>query len=114
MDDKVSESLAQRIYRIDKFEVPEGARDEFVTKVRETHKLLHTLPGFLQDFLLEQSTGQGIVKIVTIVEWENASAVENAQQAVQAHRAKTQFNPQDLLTRLGIKADLGNYTHMSA
>lgn len=109
-----SQNQAGRVYRVDKFEVPEQARDEFLKKVQETHDLLSTLPGFMQDFLLEQSTETGFVKIVTIVEWENLAVVENAQEAVKAFRAKTQFNPQDLIARLGIKAEMGSYTPIRA
>jgi len=41
-----------RIYRVDKFVVPDRAREEFIHNVRNTHELLRTLPGFLQDFVL--------------------------------------------------------------
>jgi heme-degrading monooxygenase HmoA len=110
MSNQISQQSANRVYRVDKFDVPENAREEFLGKVQETHNLLRTLPGFLQDYLLENSTGEGIVKIVTIVEWQDASAIENAVQTVKAFRAQTQFDPQALLARLGIKADLGSYT----
>ena len=101
---------ADRLYRVDRFEVPVQARDEFLEKVQETHEMLRTVQGFMQDFLLEQSAAEGIVRIVTIVEWEDADAVANAQQTIKAFREKTQFNPQDLIARLGIKADMGNYS----
>jgi heme-degrading monooxygenase HmoA len=59
---------SERIYRVDKFVVPDRAREEFLHKVRRTHELRRTLPGFLQDFVLEQSSGPGEFNVVTIVE----------------------------------------------
>lgn len=38
---------SDRIYRMDKFAVPSHARDEFIRRVRGTHELLRSLPGFL-------------------------------------------------------------------
>ncbi len=38
---------SERIYRVDKFAVPNRAREEFIEKVRKTHEFLRTQPGFL-------------------------------------------------------------------
>jgi heme-degrading monooxygenase HmoA len=110
MTHNLDHNRADRLYRVDRFEVPVQARDEFLKKVQETHELLRAVQGFLQDFLLEQNTEDGIVHIVTIVEWENADAVTQAQQIIKAFREKSQFNPQDLIARLGIKADMRSYS----
>lgn len=63
---------SERIYRVD-FVVPDHAREEFINRVRRTHELLRTQPGFLQDFVLEQSSGPGEFNFVTVVEWESWS-----------------------------------------
>ncbi len=114
MSNNASQSPAERAYRVDQFDVPEHALNEFLEKIRETHELLCTLPGFLQDFLLEQPIGKGMVRIVTVVEWQNTATLENAQQIVKIQREKTQFDPQDMLVRLGIQANLGVYMPISA
>jgi hypothetical protein len=44
--------MSERVYRVDKFIVPSGAREEFLEKARRTHALLKAQPGFLQDFVL--------------------------------------------------------------
>jgi heme-degrading monooxygenase HmoA len=106
--------MSERFYRVDKFVVPNRAREEFLTRVRETHDLLRTLPGFLQDFILEQESGPGEFNCVTIVEWEDAKFVESAKSAVMTMRKQTSFNPEELFSRLGIKADLGNYRRIQA
>jgi hypothetical protein len=60
--------VPEKIYRVDKFVVPSSPREEFLGKVRPTHALLQAQPGFLQDFVLEQSCGPGEFNFVTIVE----------------------------------------------
>jgi heme-degrading monooxygenase HmoA len=105
---------SQRIYRVDKFVVPASAHEEFIRKVRNTHELLRTLPGFLQDFVLEQSSGPGEFNFVTIVEWDSVESIESAKAAIMAMHKEMNFNPQEMFARHGIKADLGNYRHIDA
>jgi hypothetical protein len=97
------------IYRVDKFIVPEHVRDEFLSKVEMTHKLLKTLPGFLQDLVLEQTSRPGEFNFVTVVEWESDASMESARTVVAAMHEEIGFNPREVLPRLGIKADLANY-----
>lgn len=54
------------IYRVDKFSVPQAAKDEFLKRVRDTHHVLRRQPGFIRDMLLEQVAGPGQFNIVTI------------------------------------------------
>ncbi len=105
---------SEHVYRVDKFVVPGRARDEFLAKVWNTHKLLRTLPGFLQDFVLEQSSGPGEFNFVTIVEWDSPASIENAKAAVRAMHKEMNFNAQEMFARLGIKADLANYRQVDA
>lgn len=101
--------VSARVYRVDKFVVPDSAHQEFVNKVKLTHELLRKQPGFLQDFLLEQTGGPGEFNFVTFVEWESQAAVDNARTSVAAMFAESGFNPQELFAQLGIKADIANY-----
>lgn len=84
-----------KAYRVDKFVVPAHAREEFLEKVHATHELLRSQAGFLN--------------FVTIVEWENDTAMEPVRQAVAALHERMNFDPHELFRRLGIRADLGNY-----
>ena len=102
----------EQVYRIDKFKVPAPARDEFMQTVRIIHQLLKMQPGFVQDALLEQTSGPGLFNVVTIAIWKNAAAVEAAKQTVATKRAELGINPQELLNRLGIEADLATYTQV--
>jgi hypothetical protein len=70
--------------RVDKFVVPEHAREEFLDRVHLTHAALGAQPGFVRDATLEQSSGPGEFDFVPIVEWQNGDAVEGAHKAVVA------------------------------
>jgi quinol monooxygenase YgiN len=103
-----------RILRVDKFRVPPPARDEFLEKVHATHELLRAQAGFVQDSILERASGPAEFNFVTIVEWENAAAMEPAREAVTALHKRMNLDPHELFTGLGIRADLGNYKRAAA
>jgi heme-degrading monooxygenase HmoA len=106
--------MPDKIYRVDKFVVPSSAREEFLVKVRRTHEVLKAQPGFLQDFVLEQSSGPGEFNFVTLVEWASQEAVENARAAVGALHRGMNFDAKELFARTGIKADVANYSRLEA
>jgi heme-degrading monooxygenase HmoA len=106
--------MSERVYRVDKFIVPGDAREEFLEKARRTHALLKAQPGFLQDLILEQSSGPGEFNFVTIVEWASQEAVENARAAVVKVHRQMNFAPQEVFARLDIKADIANYKRLEA
>jgi heme-degrading monooxygenase HmoA len=97
------------IYRVDKFVVPEAAREEFLRRVHETHQVLRRQPGFIRDALLEQVSGPGRFNIVTVAEWESQAAIDTARAEVMNAHAKSGFNAQETIARLGIEADIANY-----
>jgi heme-degrading monooxygenase HmoA len=100
--------IDQRFDRVDRFTVPQQAREEFIARVRMTHDLLRKQPGFLQDFLLEQPAEPGFFNVVTVVEWENAAVINTVRSVVSAAHRQAGFNPQELIARHGIKAELGH------
>lgn len=102
------------IYRVDKFIVPKNARDEFLSRIMETHRILRTQPGFLTDYILEQTDGPGKYNIVTVAEWKDQESIDAAKKTVQAEHAKNGFSPQQTMERLGVQADIANYTSVSA
>ena len=112
MDTSNASANSEHVYRVDKFAVPEAARAEFLNVVKRTHAFLKTLPGLVRDAVLEQFSGSGEFNFVTIVEWENMTVFDNARQAVAAMHARHNFNPQELIVRLGIRADLANYRQL--
>ena len=102
------------VYRVDKFIVPEHSRDEFLSKIMETHRILRAQPGFLRDSILEQIDGPGKYNIVTVAEWKSQGAIDAAKKVVQAEHAKNGFSPQQTMQRLGIEGDIANYRSVSA
>lgn len=102
------------IFRVDKFVVPQAAREEFLQRVHDTHKILRRQPGFIRDALLEQIAGPGRFNIVTVVEWESQSAIDAARAAVAEAHAESGFNSQETMARLGVEADIANYKPIGA
>ncbi|AUV84261.1 antibiotic biosynthesis monooxygenase (plasmid) [Salinigranum rubrum] len=105
----MSDGQPVHVFRVDKFVVPDDARDEFVRELRRTHNLLAEQPGFVQDSLLEQSDGPGEYNFVTIVEWENHEALETARDVISALHERSGFDREELFTRHDIRADIAAY-----
>jgi len=101
------------VFRVDKFIVPEVAKDDFLKRVHETHEILHRQPGFTRDLVLQQVAGPGNFNIVTLVEWASQEYMDAARMVVTKIHAERRFNPQETMARLGISADIGNYRQMA-
>jgi hypothetical protein len=97
------------VFRVDKFLVPEAARDTFLAQVGETHAFLGAQPGCLRNLVLEKDSGPGRFNVVTFVEWESDTAFENAKAAMASRRETTGFDPAALIARLGVETDLAAY-----
>ncbi|QRM56229.1 antibiotic biosynthesis monooxygenase [Sinorhizobium sp. BG8] len=106
--------MSAMIYRIDKFVVPAGAREEFLANVMRTDALLRTQEGFIEHTVLEQVGGPGEFNIVTMARWENADVVERARTAIAAAHRAAGFDPQALFKRLDIRADIATYRDVQA
>jgi heme-degrading monooxygenase HmoA len=98
-----------RVYRLDRFVVPADARDEFLMRVGQTHKILRKQWGFVQDFLLERPGEGGATIIVTMVEWDSRETVDRVVPIVQAAHREMGFSPKETIARLGITVELGVY-----
>ena len=93
---------------------PAARGKSFLTECGAPTPSLRQQPGFVQNFVLEQFSGPGEFNIVTTVEWVSREAFEDASAAVSARYREMNFNPQETLARLGIKADLANYKRLEA
>jgi hypothetical protein len=102
------------VYRVDKFVVPNSARDEFLSRAKATHDVPRKQLGFVRDNVLEQCAGPGGPNFVTVVEWDNRPHMEEARFAVVAMHKQSNFNSQELFQRLGIKADIAIYKEVAA
>jgi hypothetical protein len=97
------------IYRLDIFNVPTEAKRRFLGRVEETHRVLRTIPGFIEDHILERSGGPGACTITTIAIWKDEETIGRAKMAIGAWRAKTGLNPQKLMKDLGVETVIGEF-----
>ena len=97
------------VYRVDIFNVPEPARRRFLDRVEENHRVLRTIPGFIEDHILERPGGPGASTIVTIAKWTDEDAVLRAKSTMGAWHRKTGFKPQELMRELGVEAAIGEF-----
>jgi heme-degrading monooxygenase HmoA len=105
--------MSGSLYRIDKFSVPAAARDEFLVNVRRMDRILNGLDGCLGHRILEQVSGPGEFNVVTIAEWESEAALAKARDTMAEAQAAMNFDPKELIARLGIRADIANYAEVS-
>ena len=99
----------QHVFRVDRFTVPAAARDEFLKRVADTHKMLASQRGFVRDILLEQAAGADGFNLVTMAEWESQEAIDQARDVIGSFHRQLNFDPTEMYGRLGIRAERGNY-----
>lgn len=100
---------SQHVFRVDRFNVPNSARTEFLKRVTDTHRLLARQKGFVRDYVLEQSAGPDEFNLVTLAEWESQQDIDEARDAIAELHRQLGFDPREIFGRLGIRAELGNY-----
>ena len=97
------------LYRIDRFDVPNAAREAFMERLRHVQQALDPQPGCLQNLVLTQPGEGGETKVVTIVEWASAEAAANAKAVMQQRYAQEGFDAAAFMKKLGVRADFGAY-----
>lgn len=97
------------VFRIDRFNVPEGAMEPFMRRVQRIQSLIDPLPGCRQNLVLTQPRDIGTLRVMTVVEWENTAAMDAAKAYVQRQYAQEGFDPPAFMRELGVEADLGLY-----
>lgn len=55
-------------------------------------------------------SGPGAYNVVTIAEWENEAAVQGVRTAIGAFHTAIGLNPEEMMERLGVRADTGLYS----
>ncbi|MGB6986807.1 MAG: hypothetical protein WBD74_12605 [Candidatus Aquilonibacter sp.] len=103
----------ERYFRIDRFSgIPVKGREEFLSRVHGTQRLLRAQDGFVRGYVLEQPSDSQTSTIVTFLEWESADVVPRVTQAVaEFHRAQG-YDPNELLARLGITVERSSYSNV--
>lgn len=94
---------------IDKFTVPQNAKEEFVQRMNYNRNFIKNLPGFIEDKAYERTDEKGNFVCITIAVWKNEESVDKAKEAVQREYKRIGFNPAEMLARLNITLDRDTY-----
>ena len=94
---------------IDTFIVPDESLAAFLSEIRKSARVLRTIPGFVEGFILEKKDGASRHNIVTTAIWQSEEAFENAKKTAMAEFQKIGFNPQDIMARLKVQMERGIY-----
>lgn len=102
-------SAKEPVYFIDKFSVPRQSKPEFYERMTHSRNVIRQLPGFIEDSVYEYLDSNGTLVCITIAQWASRDDLAKAKELVQAEYKKEGFDPAEMMTRLGIKADRGIY-----
>ena len=98
---------------IDLFTVPEQALPEFIAAARKLPPFLRTLPGFVEGHIYQKKSEAGRYNVVTTAVWANGEAYAAARQAAQEEYRRIGFNPQEVISRLGVQMERGEFDRTS-
>ena len=111
MPNESSTSTNASVFRVDKFVVPAGALPTFIEQLHRIQRMLNSVPGCRQNLVLTQTGGAGEFNVVTVVEWASVQAMVAAKADVQKKYAEEGFDPPSFMRRLGVRADMGDYSN---
>jgi heme-degrading monooxygenase HmoA len=94
---------------IDLFTVPEEALEEFMEAVRTTTPFLRSLPGYVEGWIYTKESGPGRWNVVTTAVWTDEEAYQAARTAAQAEYSRINFNPQEVIKRLGVQMERSEF-----
>lgn len=101
------------VYRADSFCVPLAVLDDFMAQVQRVDHQVSALPGCRQHLVLMQldavTPARDCIKVMTIVEWADAQALQAAKAHLQQQYAREGFSPQAFMNALGVRAEMGSY-----
>lgn len=95
------------IYRVDRFVVPETARNTFLERILIIRDFLETQPGCLFNRIAESRNEDETLSMMTIVEWRDRQAMAAAREKAKAFYEETGFAPKAFMAELGIEPDFG-------
>ena len=98
---------------IDQFIVPEPALAEFLDAVRKLPPFLRTLPGFVEGYIYQKKSGPGRYNVITTAVWASEDAYLAARKAAEAEYRRLNFNPQEIIGRLGVQMERAEYDRTS-
>jgi heme-degrading monooxygenase HmoA len=103
-----SKKSNMQVVLIDRFIVPNGAKEEFLERANINRDFIKHLPGFVEDNAYEE-VGEAQTRYVTVAVWANEEAFQKARAAVGEEYKRQNFNPAELVKRLNIQMERGVY-----
>lgn len=95
---------------IDLFVVPEENLAQFMEAVRTTTPFLRSLPGYVEGWIYTKKSESGAYNVVTTAVWADEEAYLAAKQAAQEEYRRIDFNPQDVIKKLGVQMERGEFS----
>jgi antibiotic biosynthesis monooxygenase (ABM) superfamily enzyme len=105
----MSEISSGRVVRVNRFSVPEEARPEFMELLERTHRVMREQPGFIDDMILEQQAGSGILSLITIIRFEGEHVLQPIIAAVARSDREAGIDRQAFSRELGVESHVGFY-----
>jgi heme-degrading monooxygenase HmoA len=97
------------IVLVDRFIVPEEAKDRFLEQVHKSATFLKTLPGFMEGFVYEKADGEGRHKGMTAAVWKDEEAFQTAKRSAAEGFKKIGFNPREIMKNLKLEIERAVY-----
>jgi heme-degrading monooxygenase HmoA len=94
---------------VDLFIVPEENLAEFLEAIRVTTPFLRSLPGYVEGWVYTRTSDPGTYNVMTTAVWEDEDAYQAARRSAQDEYRRINFNPQDVIKRLGVQMDRGEF-----
>lgn len=96
-------------WRIDRFDVPAGARAAVIQRLGLIHAELGRLAGCLINRVVERKPAPDRSEILTLVAWRDEAALLAARRHMQRIHAETGFDAARFLTGHGVSMTPGDY-----
>jgi predicted ester cyclase/heme-degrading monooxygenase HmoA len=94
---------------VDRFVVPKQSYPEFYERATINRNFIKTLPGFVRDEAYEMKDVDDNIIFITVAIWATEEAIKNAKVAVQQEYARQGFDMSELISRLHIVIERGNF-----
>jgi heme-degrading monooxygenase HmoA len=97
---------------IDKITVPSIVKEEFIKRMNTNIEILKKQKGFVKHDTYEQQIDTNNFVFVTVVEWEDAEAINNAKVNVEAEYQRTGFNLKEFCQKNNINLERNGIYHL--
>lgn len=98
-----------RVFRIDRFVVPDTSRADLEAAMTRNMAFISTLPGFRGHVVVERRRDATTTELVTIAGWEDRAALERAIAEVRAYYQREGFDMRATLERWGVTMERADY-----